>query len=82
MNKIREIKKVTLGQLRTATECYHQARERLRSENSENNQKQFEAAADELYGLVKGVIERGAVYTYREAVIDNPDKELNPEDFD
>ena len=75
MNKIREFKTVTLAQLRVAVENYDLAR-------AGGSTEQFEAAADELYGLVKGVIERGAVYTYREAVIDNPDKELNPEDFD
>ena len=76
---------VSLKDIRKAVDRYEQADKRWKESFKRRDLGVKEDAGDDLYRLAKGLLKRGALYTWRDAVLDSweKDKDIpNPDDFD
>lgn len=76
---------VSLKDIRKAVDRYEQADKRWKESFKRRDQGVKEDAGDDLYRLAKGLLKRGTLYTWRDAVLDSwgKDKDIpNPDDFD
>ena len=76
---------VSLKDIRKAVDRYEQADKRWKESFKRRDLGVKEDAGDDLYRLAKGLLKRGTLYTWRDAVLDSweKDKDIpNPDDFD
>lgn len=76
---------VSLKDIRKAVDRYEQADKRWKESFKRRDLGVKEDAGDDLYRLAKGLLKRGTLYTWRDAVLDSweNDKDIpNPDDFD
>lgn len=76
---------VSLKDIRKAVDRYEQADKRWKESFKRRDLGVKENAGDDLYRLAKGLLKRGTLYTWRDAVLDSwgKDKDIpNPDDFD
>lgn len=76
---------VSLKDIRKAVDRYEQADKRWKESFKRRDLGVKEDAGDDLYRLAKGLLKRGTLYTWRDAILDSweKDKDIpNPDDFD